>query len=85
MRVVHHGTIREFLGFNRARHAVLEAAILATRVHLLPRAEVEAEFAKLQIIVTKTAGPRESDAMELLTEFIQMKYGSVGPTEHAPE
>ena len=29
-RVVHHGHRREFLGFNRARHAVLEAAILAT-------------------------------------------------------
>ena len=26
---------REFIGFNRARHAVLEAAIYATRVHLL--------------------------------------------------
>ena len=36
-RVVHRGTRREFLGFNRARHAVLEAAILATRTHLLRR------------------------------------------------
>ena len=33
---VHAGTRREFLGFNRARHAVLEAAILATRTHLHP-------------------------------------------------
>ena len=84
MRVVHHGTVREFLGFNRARHAVLEAAILATRVHILPRSEVEAEYAKLQIIVNKTAGPRESDAMALLTEYVQMKYASVSPTERAP-
>ena len=71
MRVVHHGTQREFLGFNRARHAVLEAAILATRLHLLPLAEIEAEFAKLQVIVDKTAGPRELDAMALLTEYIR--------------
>jgi hypothetical protein len=35
-RVVHTGRAREFLGFNRARHAVLEAAILATRTHLIP-------------------------------------------------
>jgi len=70
-RVVHHGTKREFIGFNRARHAVLEAAILATRLHLIPRAEVHAEYAKLQIIVDKTAGPRERDAMALLTDFVR--------------
>src|SRR6185503_10878508 len=35
--VVHRGVRREFIGFNRARHAVLEAAILATRTHLLDR------------------------------------------------
>ena len=35
--VVHRGTRREFIGFNRARHAVLEAAILATRTHLIDR------------------------------------------------
>lgn len=70
-RVVHHGTRREFLGFNRARNAVLEAAILSTRLHLIPRAEIEAELAKLQIIVNKTAGAREFEAMELLTDFIR--------------
>ena len=32
--VVHHGAIREFIGFNRARNAVLETAIVATRTHL---------------------------------------------------
>ena len=39
--VVHRGTRREFIGFNRARHAVLEAAIYATRLHLLPRAFID--------------------------------------------
>ena len=68
---MHHGTRREFLGFNRARHAVLETAILSTRLHLIPRAEIEAELAKLQIIVNKTAGPREFEAMELLTDYIR--------------
>jgi hypothetical protein len=69
--VVHHGTRREFLGFNRARHAVLEAAIYATRVHLLPRDVLESELARLQIIVDKTAGPDEREAMALLTEHIR--------------
>src|SRR5207237_9367244 len=35
-RVVHCGRIRDFFGFNRAKHAVLEGAILATRLHLIP-------------------------------------------------
>ncbi|HYK81576.1 MAG TPA: DUF447 domain-containing protein [Gemmatimonadales bacterium] len=70
-RVVHHGTRREFLGFNRARHAVLEAAILATRTHLLSPAEIRADFARLQVIVDKTAGPREREAMALLTDYVQ--------------
>ena len=55
-RVVHHGLRREFLGFNRARHAVLEAAILATRTHLIPPEQIRDEFARLQVIVDKTAG-----------------------------
>ena len=71
MDVVHRGTRREFIGFNRARHAVLEAAIYATRLHLLPRPFVESELARLQMIVDKTAGPAELEAMALLTEHIR--------------
>ena len=70
-RVVHRGVRREFLGFNRARHAVLEAAILATRTHLLPPEQISEEFARLQVIVDKTAGPREREAMALLTEWVR--------------
>jgi hypothetical protein len=72
-RVVHRGTRREFLGFNRARHAVLEAAILATRTHLIPADQMRAEFERLQVIVDKTAGPRESEAMALLTAYVRGK------------
>ncbi len=72
-RVVHQGTRREFLGFNRARHAVLEAAILATRTHLLPPEQIRAEFERLQVIVDKTAGPREREAMALLTEYVRSR------------
>lgn len=72
-RVVHHGLRREFLGFNRARHAVLEAAILATRTHLIPADEIRAAYARLQIIVDKTAGPREREAMAMLTEYVRSR------------
>jgi hypothetical protein len=72
-RVVHRGLRREFLGFNRARHAVLEAAILATRTHLLPADEIRAEYARLQVIVDKTAGPREREAMAMLTAHVRSR------------
>jgi len=73
MAVVHRGVSREFIGFNRARHAVLEAAIYATRLHLLEPAFVDSEMARLQVIVDKTAGPDEREAMALLTDFIRSR------------
>ena len=69
--IVHSGVQREFIGFNRAQHAVLEAAIYATRLHLLARPFVDSEFARLQVIVDKTAGPAELEAMALLTEHVR--------------
>jgi hypothetical protein len=75
-RIVHRGHRREFLGFNRARHAVLEAAILATRTHLLPPEQVRQDLERLQVIVDKTAGPRELEAMSLLTRHIQSRLAA---------
>ena len=69
--VAHRGVRREFIGFNRARHAVLEAAIYATRLHMLERDFLEAELQRLQVIVDKTAGPAEHEAMELLADHIR--------------
>jgi hypothetical protein len=69
--VVHRGTNRDFIGFNRAAAAVLEAAIYATRLHLLPRDLIASEMERLQVIVDKTAGPREHEAMRLLTDFVR--------------
>jgi uncharacterized protein len=69
--IVHRGMRREFIGFNRAAHAVLEAAIYATRLHLLARDFVESEMARLQIIVDKTAGPREREAMSLIAAHVR--------------
>jgi len=73
--VVHRGARREFVGFNRACHAVLEMAIYATRLHLLPREFVESELDRLQIIVDKTAGPREREAMAILAGYIRSASG----------
>jgi uncharacterized protein len=70
-RVVHRGFRREFVGFNRARHAVLEATILATRTHLIPMEQIRDELAKLQVIVDKTAGPREQEAMAFVSAYVR--------------
>jgi uncharacterized protein len=70
-RTVYCGVRREFIGFNRARHAVLEAAIYATRVHMLARDFLLSEVERLQVIVDKTAGPHELEAMSLLAEYIR--------------
>lgn len=67
---IDQGTQRDFFGFNRAKHAVLEAAILATRVHLLPAAEIQQEIQRLQTPIDKTAGERELQAFAFLREYI---------------
>jgi hypothetical protein len=73
--VVGRGDGREFLGFNRARHAVLEASILASRARMLPAAEIRAELERLQVPVDKTAGPREREAMELVRRHVSAAVG----------
>jgi hypothetical protein len=73
--VVGGGTGREFLGLNRARHAVLEASILASRVRLLEADDIRAELSRLQPLVDKTAGPREREAMAYVTERLRAAVG----------
>lgn len=73
MRAVHSGQGREFLGFNRARHAVLEGAILCTRIHLLPHEQIREEIGRLTVLVEKTAGPREREGWSLLLEYLREK------------
>jgi hypothetical protein len=74
--VIHTGRGRDWFGFNRAKHAVVEAAILATRLHILPLAEVAAEFAKLRVIVSKTGGADELAAMDLLEAKLREAEGA---------
>lgn len=76
VEIVHTATHRDFWGFNRAKHAVLEAAILATRLHLLPAEEIQAEFRRLEAPVEKTAGPRELEAFALLQEYVARHLAS---------
>lgn len=74
--VVDRGRLRDFFGFNRAKHAVLEAAILATRVDWLPHELIRGELARLQEPVDKTGGPAERRAFEFLRQFVAAHCGS---------
>jgi hypothetical protein len=69
--VIDRGVQREFFGFNRAKHAVVEAAIVATRVKLLPASEIAAQMQPLAVIVEKTAGDAERRAFAFLETFIR--------------
>ncbi|HZY84663.1 MAG TPA: DUF447 domain-containing protein [Gemmataceae bacterium] len=72
--VVRAGRLRDFFGLNRAKHAVVEAAILATRTALLPPEEIAAEYRKLAVLVEKTGGPQEHAAFALLREYVQQQH-----------
>jgi hypothetical protein len=76
--VVHRGTLREFFGLNRGKHAVVEAAILATRLHLIPLDEVRAEYRKLRVLVEKTGGPPEHAAFDFLIDHLERTAGGRG-------
>jgi hypothetical protein len=70
-RVVRSGRLRDFLGFNRGKNAVIEAAILATRLRWLGRETVLAEFKRLADIVVRTGDEPEKAAMTFLEEYVE--------------
>ena len=73
-KVVAHYTHAPFAGLNRAKNAVLELAILASRLHMLPREKVEREVEYLRIAIGKTAGAAELEAWGWLMERVERFY-----------
>lgn len=65
-KTVHEATHAPFHGYNRAQSAVIELAILVSRLHMLPQARVRQEIEYLRTSVDKTAGPREREAWDWL-------------------
>jgi len=63
--------LRDLFGLNRAKHAVVEAAILATRISFLPIAAIRDDLRRLAPLVDKTGGPDERQAFDLLRAFIE--------------
>jgi hypothetical protein len=71
VETVAQGSQRDFFGFNRAKHSVLEAAILATRTAWLPLRDLLLEFRKLEVLIQKTGGPAEHEAFTLLQGYLR--------------
>jgi len=69
-----------YIGFNRAQAAVIEGAVLVSRLHMLPAAKVDAEMAYLQIAIDKTAGPEEREAWGWLTEALARHRTAAPPS-----
>src|SRR6476619_1860098 len=68
---VDQGRVRDFFGFNRAKHAVIEAAILATRTDFLAASQIQAEFERLAVPVGKTGGHQERNAFDFLRQYVR--------------
>ena len=70
-QVVCEQTHAPFRGFNRAQSAVIDAAILVSRLKMLPVDKIQQEIAYLTIAIDKTAGERELEAWGWLMDKIR--------------
>lgn len=76
-RIVHSGGLRDFLGFNRAKFAVVEAAIAASRIGILDIEQIRDQFRRLAPLIEKTGGSAEVQAFGLLLDHVE-RAASVG-------
>jgi len=76
MEIVHEENHQAFKGFNRAQAAVVELAVLVSRLHMLPQEKIMQEKAYLQIAMDKTAGEYEWQAWTWLVEKIDNFYAN---------
>lgn len=74
-RVVSKGWQRDFLGFCRARNAVIEATILATRLHLYEPRTVAEALERYAEIVQKTGDEVDQVALQHVREFVARRTG----------
>ncbi|TXC81155.1 DUF447 domain-containing protein [Paraburkholderia azotifigens] len=84
MRCVHTETHAPFGGFSRAQAAVVEGAILVSRLFMLPADKIDHEMAYLQIAIDKTAGPYERVAWDWITQAVEHFRATGEAVDKAP-
>jgi len=82
-KVIHEETHAPFTGFNRAQAAVVELAVLVSRLHMLAPEKINAEIAYLEIAIKKTAGPNEFEAWGWLIEAVENHQAMVNGKNQA--
>lgn len=68
--VIHEISHAPFRGFNRAQSAVIEAAILVSRLGMLSEDKIRKEISYLSIAIDKTAGDNELEAWRWLMDKV---------------
>jgi hypothetical protein len=74
---VHAATHAPFVGLNRAQAAVVEGAVLVSRLHMLPIEKIETEMKYLQIAIDKTAEAAEHEAWGWLCDAVAVQRAKV--------
>jgi hypothetical protein len=74
-----------YIGFNRAQAAVIEGAVLVSRLHMLPATKVDVEMSYLQVAIDKTAGPEEREAWGWLTDAVARHRAATAASDSAQE
>ncbi len=67
---------RPFWGWNRAKHGILELAIVATRINILSTAEIEEVMHFAKLMVEKTGGAKERLGLKMLEDFVVKQLAS---------
>jgi len=70
LETVHEQQHQAFSGFNRAQAAVIELAVLVSRLTRLPMEKITQDINYLSIAIEKTAGARELEAWGWLMEAV---------------
>ncbi len=73
-KLKHVGHLRDYWGLNRARNAILEAAIVATRLHILDANDVQTQMQQLEVIVQKTANAADAETFEFLKTYVASRF-----------
>ncbi len=75
LRVVHEVAHTPWPGYNRAKAAIIETAILVSRLHMLSAEKIDRELDYLRIAIEKTAGDEEWEAWNWLCAAIAARRG----------
>lgn len=59
-----------YLGLSRAQAAVVEGAVMVSRLHLLPHDTIAQAMDRLQVAIDKTASPQDREAWDWLREAV---------------